>query len=121
MCVVITKIWFTDLNYTHRLLRGIPYSGKLSREKTLRTGEKYDFHGESFCRLVIFAKSKDFTEKTANSHKTAKFVKVFSLECFPIYSMYIKNSAAPITRSLPQKYERQLKNIVTECSVLPSV
>ena len=97
--------------HTTRLLRGILYSGNFLRE---RIGEKCDFHGESFCRLLTFAMSKDatppnFTVKTsANSHKTAKFVKVFSLECFPIYSMYIKNSAAPITPSLLQKYERHV-------------
>ena len=49
---------------------------------------KYDFHG-----LLTFAVPKDatppnFTEKTfANSHKTEKFAKVFSLEIFPLYSI----------------------------------
>ena len=53
-------------------------------------GEKYDFQ-----RLLAFAAPKDitspsslnFTEKTfANSHKTAKFTKVFSLKSSPLYS-----------------------------------
>ena len=33
----------------------------------------------------------NFVEKTfANSHKTTKFTKVFSLESFPLYSMKLK-------------------------------
>ena len=53
-----------------------------------RIGEKYNFHGENFHRLLTFAMPKDatppnFAEKTfANSHKT---MKVFSLESFPLY------------------------------------
>ena len=52
-------------------------------------GEKYDFQ-----RLLAFAAPKyitsppslNFTEKTfANSHKTAKFTKVFSLKSSPLY------------------------------------
>ena len=49
---------------------------------------KRRFCGENFCRLLAFATSKDattqnFVEKTfANSYKTAKFTKVFSLEVF---------------------------------------
>ena len=49
----------------------------------MRIGEKYDFHGENFRRLLAFAVPKDatspnFVEKTfTNSHKTAKFTKVF--------------------------------------------
>ena len=57
----------------------ILYSRKLSREKLLQIGEKYDVRGENFCGLFAFAAPKDatlpnFTEKTfANSHKTVKF------------------------------------------------
>ena len=46
--------------------------------------------------MLTFAVPKDtmlpnFTEKTfANSHKTAKFAKVFSLESFPLYGMCAK-------------------------------
>ena len=68
----------------------VPYSGKLSREKTSRIGEKYDFRGENFHGLLAFAVPKDatlpnFTEKTVtNSHKTAKIRKsFFSLKSFP--------------------------------------
>ena len=73
----------------------IPYSGKLSREKTFADWWKYDFCGENFCGLLAFAAPKDatppnFTEKTfANSHKTAKSAKVFSLESFLLYSRKI--------------------------------
>ena len=54
--------------------------------------EKYDFRGD-FRGLLPFATPTDamppnFTEKTfANSHKTAKFAKVFSLESFPLYGI----------------------------------
>ena len=71
------------------------YSRKFSRGKTLQIGEKYDFRGENFRRLLVFSMPKDvmpqnFAEKTfANTHKTLKFVKVFSLENFPLYSSYL--------------------------------
>ena len=61
--------------------------------KVSRIGEKYNFHGENFCGLLTFAVPKDttppnFAEKTfANSHKTTKFAKVFSLESFLLYSI----------------------------------
>ena len=57
----------------------ILHSGKLSKEKVLQIGEKYDVRGDNFCGLFAFAVPKDatlpnFTEKTfVNSHKTAKF------------------------------------------------
>ena len=59
------------------------------RRKLLRIGEKYDLHGENFRGLLPFAMPKDgtppnFAEK---SHKTAKFVKVFSLKSFPLYGI----------------------------------
>ena len=52
-----------------------------------------NFRGRKLSRIAPFTVPKDttppnFTEKTfANSHKTAKFVKVFSLEIFSLYSM----------------------------------
>ena len=64
------------------------YSRKLSR-----IGEKYNFCGENFRRLLASAAPKDatppnFAEKTfANRHKTVKFAKVFSLESFPLYGI----------------------------------
>ena len=74
------------------LIGGIPYSGKL-----LRIGEKYDFHRENVRRMLAFTVPKDvmppnFTEKTfANSHKTAKFTKVFPLESFQLYGILSTN------------------------------
>ena len=57
----------------------------------MQIGEKYDFRGENFCGLLVFAvpnvTSPNFAKKNfANSHKTMKFVKVCSLESFPLYS-----------------------------------
>ena len=39
----------------------IPYSGKLSREKTFANWWKYNFRGENFHRLLAFAMPKDAT------------------------------------------------------------
>ena len=39
----------------------LPYSGKLSREKTFVDWWKYDFRGENFRRLLAFAVPKDAT------------------------------------------------------------
>ena len=64
------------------------YSRKHSREKLVRIGEKHDFDGENLHGLLTFAVPKNttapnFADKTfTNSHKTAKFVKVFLLK-FP--------------------------------------
>ena len=69
----------------------IPYSRKLSREKTFVTIKKYDFRRENFHGLLTFTMPIDFmfrnfAEKSfTNSHKSVKFAKVFSLECFPLY------------------------------------
>ena len=58
-----------------------------------KIGEKYDFHWENFHWLLTFAAPKaailpNFTQKTfANTHKTAKFTKVFSLESFLLYGI----------------------------------
>ena len=70
------------------------YSGKLSREKTF---EEENFRGLSLCRAKGHH-TPNFVEKTfRNSHKTAKFAKVFSLEkYFQIYIIplgYFKLSA----------------------------
>ena len=74
----------------------LQYSIKLSREKLSQIGERYDFSGENFHRLLTFAMPKDatpptFVEKTfAPSHKTAKFAKVFSLESL-LYSTFLRH------------------------------
>ena len=67
----------------------VPYSGNFRG----RIGEKCDFRRENFHGLLAHAMPKDttppnFAEKTfTNSHKTAKFAKVFSFESFPLYSI----------------------------------
>ena len=69
-------------------------AGNFRGRKLPQIGEKYDFCGENFRGLLACAALKDvtppnFMEKTfANSHKTTKFMKVFSLESFPLYSTY---------------------------------
>ena len=66
-------------------------AGNFRGRKLSRIGEKSNFRRENFCGLLAFATPKNatplkFHEKTfANSHKTAKFTKVFSLESFPLY------------------------------------
>ena len=81
------------ISFKFHPLTFIPYSGKLSRVKTFANWWKYNFCGENFRRLLACAAPKvathpNFAEKTfANSHKTAKFMKVFSLESFPLYGM----------------------------------
>ena len=64
----------------------IPYSGKLSREKTFANCEKYDFYEENIRGLLTFAAPKNITEKTfTNSLKATKFAKIFSLKSFLLY------------------------------------
>ena len=54
------------------------------------------FERENFHGLLAFAAPKDamlpnFEKKTfVNSHKTAKFAKVFSLESFPLYGSVLR-------------------------------
>ena len=68
-------------------------AGNFRGRKLSQIGEKDNFWGEKFHKLLACATQKDttppnFVEKTfTNSHKTAKFVKVFSLKSFPLYSM----------------------------------
>ena len=65
-------------------------AGNFQGRKLSRIG---DFCGENFRGLLACAAPKDttlpnFAEKTyANSHKTAKFAKVFSFESFPLYDI----------------------------------
>ena len=66
----------------------ISFSGKLLRRKLSQIGEKYEvkFHTLLTLAMPKDATSPNFTEKTfANSHKTSKFAKVFSLEKFPAW------------------------------------
>ena len=75
----------------------LPYSDKLSREKTFVIWQKWDFCGENFRGLLAGVAAKDatppnFAEKTF--YKTLKFMKVFSLESFPLYSITDSNREA---------------------------
>ena len=71
----------------------LPYSGKLSREKTFANWWKIRFLRRKLSWIVTFAAPKDATppnimEKTfINSHQTVKFAKVFFLESFLLYSI----------------------------------
>ena len=68
----------------------IPYSGKL--RELVKTVIFHEENGENFHRLLPFAMPvgatpPNFAEKTfTNSHRNVKFVEVFSLESFPLYS-----------------------------------
>ena len=67
--------------------------GNFQERKISRIDEKYNFREENFRRLLAFAVPKDamppnFGEKTfANSHKTVKFLEVFSFESFLPYGI----------------------------------
>ena len=45
-----------------------PYSGKLSREKCLRIGEKYDFRRENFRGLLALAMSMNATSQISREN-----------------------------------------------------
>ena len=67
--------------------------GNFQERKLSRIDEKYNFRDENFRRLLAFAVPKDamppnIGEKTfTNSHKTMKFVEVFSFESFLPYGI----------------------------------
>ena len=69
-------------------------AGNFRGRELSRIGEKYHIRGENFHGLLAFAAPKDgtpqnFMKKTfTNSHKTAKFAKVFPLENFPLYGNF---------------------------------
>ena len=71
----------------------LPDSGKLQGRKLSRIGEKHDFHRENFEDYSLLLRQRTphphiLQEKTsANSHKTAIFAKVFSLESFPLFGI----------------------------------
>ena len=86
---MLPKVLITD---SYMVL--IPYSGKLSMEKTFVNGGKLEIRGENFrgslrYSLIMNGCGRRFSRvKTfADSRKTTKFVKVFSLESSPLYSM----------------------------------
>ena len=65
----------------------LPYSGNLSREKTFVNWWKITFHRENFHGLFAGCPQISWEKTFANSHKTSKFAKVFSLESFPLYGI----------------------------------
>ena len=73
----------------------MPYSGKLSREKSFANLWKIQFSRKllqivSFCCANRCHAPKISQKITfTNSHKTAKFAKVFSLESLPLYGMLV--------------------------------
>ena len=75
-------------------LNDVPYSGKLSREKTFTNWWKIQFSWRNFHRFLTYAVPKNattlnFAEKTfANSHK---FAIVFSLKSFPLYGNHTEH------------------------------
>ena len=83
-CICIGYIMYTCEEYIVHIY--IRIAGNFWGRKLSQIGEKDDIHGKNFCGLLACAVPKDttppnFAKKTfTNSHKTAKFVKVFSLE-----------------------------------------
>ena len=77
-------------------------AGNFQGRKLSQTGEKDNFHGENFHRVLACAVPKDttppnFAEKTfVNSHKTAKFSKVFFLKSFPLYGILNTNQRTKV-------------------------
>ena len=106
-------IWFTNkVKIFHsRSIRPpivIPYSGKLSREKTLADRSEGSISWRKLSRnaktgrIMGVACLKFCGETFADGWKIAKFVKVFSLESFPLYgSVCIKNVLLLFLFSLP--------------------
>ena len=82
----------------------IPYSGKLSRQKTFANWWKIQSLHRKLLRIARFCCAKghyapNFVEKTfTDSHKTVKFAEVFSLKSFPLYGTLSKNLTVIIER-----------------------
>ena len=70
-------------------------SGNFQGRKLSWMGRKYNFCRENFRGMLAGATAKryhtpNFVEKTfAKSYKTFKFAKVFSLESFPLYDIWV--------------------------------
>ena len=96
----------------------IPYSGKLSREKTFanwRFSRRKLSWIARLCRTkgrhALKFRGENFR---ANSHKTAKFAKVFSLESFPLYGIHaitIFHFSALVSSSKMPEKETQLSHM----------
>ena len=97
-CSILLSVEDSDDNEIKRALIGVYQvrvyhtAGNFRGRKLSRIGEKYNFR-EKTLWISCFAIPKDatcpnFAENTfTNSHKTAKFVKVFFLESFPLYGI----------------------------------
>ena len=90
----------------NRVLQKLPYSGKFSREKCFMNY----IHRKNFRELVACATkgchTPYFVEKTfANSHKTSKFAKVFTLKRFPLYGSECLPSCIHLIRKKSKMYE----------------
>ena len=77
----------------------LPYSGKLSRKKTLV--ENAIFANKTFvnCSLVLPKDTTppNFAKTFTNSHKTLKFAKVFSLKVPTVYGILQSDIAILVT------------------------
>jgi len=94
MAVLNQQLAKSEFQHTLRPLKShIPYSGKLLREKTFMNWWKIRYSRRKLSWIARLCHSKErhipnFVEKTfTNGHKTRKFVKVFSLESFPLYGI----------------------------------
>ena len=83
-------VYYDTLVYCGMLYTVIPYSGKLLREKTFMNWWKIQFS-----QIACSCRAKDTTPPNSaeltctNSHKTAKFAKVFSFESFLLYGTLV--------------------------------
>ena len=66
----------------------LPYSGKISREKTSQISEKHSRIAH-FCRAKGCHIPNFLQRKLMNSQKNAKFTKVFSFESFPLCGNFV--------------------------------
>ena len=57
----LALIYLPVVDFAVKCYSHIPYSGKLSREKTFANWWKYDFRGENLRGLLAFAAPKDVT------------------------------------------------------------
>ena len=82
------------------ILDTVPYSRKLSRKKTFANWWNLRFSQRKLSQIVHFSHAKGHhapkfhRETFASSHKTVKFVKVFSLQSFLLYSI---QDGVPVT------------------------
>ena len=87
----LALIYLPVVDFAVKCYSHIPYSGKLSREKTFaRIGGNTIFAEKTCADCSLLQRQRTSRpkfrgENFAYSHKTAKFAKVFPLESFPLY------------------------------------